>query len=389
MESRGIKAGILKTSGEAVQVEPNACQILVDEVIRKELCTLCGACVGLCPYFISHNGQILLRDTCDLSQGSCRTFCPRISLDLEEIHRSIFGIAYSWRGVGTYKTIFMARSTNGKIKARAQDAGAVTTFVSFAKDEGLIDSAVMTLFEDKSLPTSVFVSAVEEILACAGSSYVATPAVETFNRGIQEDDRKRIGFVGTPCQVLALAKMKASTPEGRNPVGKLQLVIGLFCTWALSHPGFTQFLERQVADPIVKYNIPPHPANVLQVYTQKKRIDISLEYIVPFIRPACQVCHDLTAEFADISVGSGRGEVLEWNTVIVRTPRGMEIVEGAKRKGLIEIREIPKENLDRLERASFNKKRRALNKIIQKTGSLDDLLYLKLQTEIAKQLIGE
>jgi len=370
-------------------VESKACQALVDEVIKKDLCTLCGACVGLCPYFIAHDGRVVLRDSCDLPQGRCGTFCPRISLDLEEMNKAMFGAPYSWRGVGTKKAILMARSTHTKVKARAQDAGIVTTLFSFAKDEGFIDSAVMTLFEDKSLPKGVVVSTGEEILACAGSSYVATPTVEAFNRGAQEDDRKRIGFVGTPCQVLALAKMKGSTREGRNPIGKLQLVIGLFCTWALSHPGFTQFLEKKVSDPIIKYDIPPHPANVLHVYTEKKRIDISLEHILPFVRPACQVCHDLTAEFADISVGSGRGEVLEWNTVIVRTPRGMEIVEGAKRKGLIETREIPKENLARLEKASFNKKRKALDKIIQKTGRFDDLLYLKLEAEIVEQLLAE
>ena len=67
----------------------------------------------------------------------------------------------------------------------------------------------------------------------------------------------------------------------------------------------------------------------------------------------------------------------------------MEIVEGAEKKGLIEIREIPKENLTRLERASLSKKRRALDRIIQKTGSVDDLLYLKLQAEIARQLLAE
>ena len=370
-------------------MESKACQVLVDEVIKRDLCTLCGACVGLCPYFIAHNGRIVVRDSCDLAEGRCAIFCPRISLDLEEMNKAMFGVPYSWHGVGTSKAIFMARSTHAEIKACAQDAGTVTTLLCFAKDEGFIDSAVMTFFKDKSLPKGVVASTGEEIFACAGSSYIATPTVEAFNRGAQEDDRKRIGFVGTPCQVLALTKMKGSTREGRNPIGKLQLVIGLFCTWALSYPGFTQFLEREVSDPIIKYDIPPHPANVLQVYTEKKRIDISLEHILPFVKPACQVCHDLTAEFADISVGSGRGEVLEWNTVIVRTPRGVEIVEGAKRKGLIEIREIPKENLARLERASFSKKRRALDRIIQKTGSVDDLLYLKLQAEIARQLLAE
>jgi coenzyme F420 hydrogenase subunit beta len=370
-------------------VNPKACQVLADEVIKRDLCTLCGACVGLCPYFIAYNGRIVLRDSCDLPEGRCATFCPRISLDLEELNEAMFGFPYSWHGVGTHKAILMARSTNTKVKERAQDAGIVTTLFPFAKDEGFIDSAVMTLFEDKSFPKGVVVSTEEEILACAGSSYIATPTVEVFNRGAQEDNRKRIGFVGTPCQVLALAKMNGSAQEGRNSTEKLQLVIGLFCTWALSYPGFTQFLEREVSDPVIKYASPPHPANVLQVYTEKKRIDISLDRILPFVRPACRVCHDLTAEFADISVGSGRGEVREWNTVVVRTSRGMEIVEGAKRKGLIEIREIPKENLARLERAALNKKKRALKNIIQKTGSVDDLSYLKVDIEIVKHLLAE
>jgi coenzyme F420 hydrogenase subunit beta len=374
---------------EYEMVGSKTCQELVNEVFKKDLCTLCGACVGLCPYFIAYNGRILLRDICDLSQGRCSTFCPRISLDLEKLSKTIFGIPYSWDGIGAMKAIFMARSTNAKVKARAQDAGTVTTLFYFAKDEGFIDSAVLTLFEDKLFPKGVVVSTKDEILACAGSSYIATPTVEAFNRSVQDGNRKRIGFVGTPCQVLSLTKMKESKLEEKNPTDQLELIIGLFCTWALSHPNFNQFLEREVSDHIVKYDIPPHPANVLKVYTEKNHIDISLEKIIPFVRPACWVCHDLTAEFADISVGSGRGEVSEWNTVIVRTSRGMEIVEGAEKKGMIEIREMPKENLSRLEGAAMNKKKRALKNILEKTGSVDDLLFFKVQTERIKPLLGE
>jgi len=40
-------------------VESKTCQTLVDEVIKRDLCTLCGACVGLCPYFITHNGRVV------------------------------------------------------------------------------------------------------------------------------------------------------------------------------------------------------------------------------------------------------------------------------------------------------------------------------------------
>jgi len=365
------------------------CQELVEKVLNGDLCTLCGGCVGLCPYFIAHNGRIVLRDTCDLDQGQCLTFCPRISLDLEKLHQTIFGVPYSWDGLGAVKLIVMARSTNTNVKVRAQDAGTVTSLLYFAKDEGIIDSAVLTSFKDKSFPKGVVASTTDEILACAGSSYVATPTVEAFNQVVRRDDQKRIGFVGTPCQVLALAKMKASKKDEDNPTKKPQLILGLFCTWSLSHPEFSRFLENEVPGHIHKYDIPPHPANVLQVFTEKQRIDIPLDQIIPFVRPACQVCHDLTSEFADISVGSGRGEVSEWNTVIVRSLKGVEIMHGAQKKGLIETREIPKNNLDRLNRAAFEKKKRAIKNLIQKTGSRDDLLYLNVQPEIVQQLTSE
>lgn len=160
------------------------CQELVSEVIKRDLCTLCGASVGWCPYSIEHNGQILLRDICDLPQGRCSIYYPRISLDLEKLSENIFKIPYTWEGIGAVKAIFVARTTNTKIKALAQDAGTVMTLFCFAKDEGLIDSAILTLFEDKSLPRGMVASTRDEILAFAGLSYMTTPTVKVFNRSV-------------------------------------------------------------------------------------------------------------------------------------------------------------------------------------------------------------
>ena len=364
-------------------------QETVNKVIKENLCVFCGACVGTCPYFISFNGRIIVRDVCAMTQGRCSSFCPRISLDLEKLNQAVYQRPYSWQRIGAAKTVLMARSTDKGIKARAQDAGTVTTLLCFAKEEGFIDSAVLTHFEDKASPKGMAASTRDEILACAGSSYVATPILETFNRVVRNPEHEKVGVVGTPCHTLALAKMKTAETDGENPSNKLKLVIGLFCTWSLSCSDFGHFIEQEISDPVVKYDIPPHPANVLRVYTKKNRVDIPLDKILPFVRPACRFCHDLTSEFADISVGSGRGEVSDWNTVIVRTPIGLEIMEGAERKGLIETREMPKENLSRLETASYNKKKKALKNIIQKTGHKDDLLYLNVQTEAVEKLLEE
>jgi coenzyme F420 hydrogenase subunit beta len=285
--------------------------------------------------------------------------------------------------------VFMARSADATVRAKAQDAGVVTALTVFGLEQGFIDSAVLTLFKDKSLPKGVIASSRQKVLECTGSSYMGAPTIEAFNRATQDDGCKNIGVIGTPCQVLALARMRAAPAEMCKNMDRLKLVVGLFCTWALSYVDFAQFLEREVPGHIVKYDVPPHPANVLIAYTEKERIDIPLEKVLPFVKPACSMCSDLTAEFADISVGSGRREVLDWNTVIVRTERGMRLIDAAIKKGVIETRDIPDENLSRLKSASANKKKRALKNIIQKTGSPDNLLYLKTRAEMVKPFLEE
>jgi coenzyme F420 hydrogenase subunit beta len=380
-------------------MESKSCQELESEVINRELCTLCGACVGMCPYILAYRGRVLVRDVCDLSAGRCSTYCPRISLDVNELSRTVFDAPYDWNGMGTVLGIFMARPTDGKARARAQDAGTVSTFARFALEQGIIDSAVVTFFDDKAFPQARAVSDGEELVQSAGSSYMATPVLEAFNRAVKEPDRKRIGVVATPCQAMALARMKGLKPEEGSGIDKLELVIGLFCTWALSYPAFAEFLEKEVPDPIVKYKIPPPPAQVLQTFTSQGETDLPLDRIMPFIRPACRFCHDMTSEFADISVGAVEFTDVQvgdhakkgspWNTVIVRTERGMRLLDSARDKGIIETAQLPSNILDHLKNAARNKKRRALQNIVQRTGSREDLLYFKIEPSTIGMLLDE
>ena len=133
-------------------VNLKACEELDAKVIKTGLCTLCGACVGNCPYLAAYEGRVLLKDICDLPQGRCQAACPRISLDLDELSEVVFGVPYPEDGLGTARHVVMARTTDSKIRARAQDAGAVTALMKFAMEEGFIDSAILTSFEDKSWP---------------------------------------------------------------------------------------------------------------------------------------------------------------------------------------------------------------------------------------------
>jgi coenzyme F420 hydrogenase subunit beta len=370
-----------------MSLEVKGCRELQSEVLARDLCSLCGACVGMCPYLVAYRGRVVALDECDLRQGRCYVFCPRTSLDLDLLSHTVFGVAYAADALGTVQEIAIARARDEGTRCKAQFGGTVTALTSFALDQGLIDSAVLTASDETILPSGTLAHSPTQVRDCAGSNFVAAPTLATFNRA-SEGDIQSIGVVATPCQALALAKMRASPLENRNNIDKLKLVIGLFCTWALRYEGLARLLADKVPlGQIVKFDIPPPPANIFHVFTDSRRIDIPLDDVRPFIRPTCDVCIDMTAEFADISVGAAEG-VEGWNTLIIRSHAGRELVEAARAKGVIETAPLPEQNLAHLKEASLLKKKRGLKKVIETTGSDEDLLYLKLAGEAVKGLLS-
>jgi len=194
--------------------------------------------------------------------------------------------------------------------------------------------------------------------------------------------------VATPCQALALAKMRASPLENDNRTEKLKLVVGVFCTWALRYRDFVEFLEErtQLAD-ITKVDIPPPPAETFEVYSGASRTSIPLDEIRRFVRSTCDLCIDMTAELADLSVGSAEG-VDGWNTLIVRSQAGKELVDAAVASGALETAALPEENLEHLKEAALIKKKRALGNIVDRTGSSEDLLYLNMSRKALERLLA-
>jgi coenzyme F420-reducing hydrogenase beta subunit len=129
--------------------------------------------------------------------------------------------------------------------------------------KGLINIAVLAKLVD-GVPHGVTVSSPKEILNCCGSSYLACPVLEAFHTW-QPRDNDRVGIVGTPCQTIALAHIKTCSLSAQSNVSRLNLVIGLFCTWALSYSFGKLLAKLAPLSEIRKTDIPPPPANVFQV----------------------------------------------------------------------------------------------------------------------------
>lgn len=357
---------------------------LRQEVLEVGLCTYCGACSGLCPYLRPFQGHIAVLDPCPVVQGRCFSFCPRNALDMDALSHSFYGVPYNGSPLGTVRRVLMARSRDPEILARAQYGGVVTTLVALALSEGLVGGAVLTRSAG-GVPHGVVAINREEVLRCSGSNYLAAPTLEALNR--LPPHSGRVAVVGTPCQMLALGKMRLSPLAQRSNIGKVSLTIGLFCTWALSYK-FLGFLSSVAPpDKVRKTDVPPPPARVFEVHTEDGVVSLPLDDVRAYIPQACTLCADMTAEMADLSVGSAEG-VPGWNTVLVRTQQGEALVERAIACGLLQVDDLPKANLEHLTESALIKKRRALQNLAQRSGRQDDFLYLRLRGAVASQILG-
>ena len=333
---------------------------LESKVLGHGQCTACGACLSLCPYLRSWKGRIVKLHDCDLSEGRCFSYCPRTEVDLDALHCFVFGKGYEDVGTGPVRRVIMARALAPEFKKWAQNGGVVSALVALAIEEGVIQAAILTEHDAELLPQGRIARTKQEVLGCAGSSYVTGYTLEVLNRGPWRG-RERIGVVGLPCQVLALSRMKASALEKRTPIDRVDLVIGLFCTWALDQGPFAGFLKERFGNkPIRKLDITPPPERLLNVTAGPEVRQIPLDEIRAFIRPSCKVCLDMTAELSDLSVGTVEG-VEGWNTVIVRTDRGSDLLARAESKGALVTRAYPEDKWAHLKEASMLKKQRGLN----------------------------
>ena len=205
---------------------------LEEQVLRAGVCTGCGACVNLCPYQTIHHDRTVTLHACDLAQGRCYACCPRTPADLDNLRRRLYEETDCTPELGAVKGFFIARAADEGVRQRAQHGGTVTTLVTLALREGFIDAAVLAGEGEGLLPRSVTITDAEVAAKMSKSRFVVSPTVAEFNR-ICRGDAAKIGVVATPCQALALAKMRTQPlSEVGNGIEKLHLVVGLFCGWA-------------------------------------------------------------------------------------------------------------------------------------------------------------
>ena len=362
---------------------------LLEDVHKRDLCIGCGACVDLCPYFKNYRGKTSQLFPCSLEQGRCFGYCPKVEVDLNELSQKIWHVDYDGSPLGPYRKVLTSRAGIQMKRGAFQAGGTVSAVMAFALKNKLIDAAALTDRQGLT-PVARLVTDWKKVAGCALSKFMASPTLSALNMGVREG-YNRLGVVGTPCQMTAVAQMRS------NPLGKQEhdvpvaLAVGLFCNWSVDTRQLMDLLAQRLdISKIRSMDIPPPPANIMTLATDNGSVEVSLSDIKPLIPHTCFVCLDMTSEFADLAVGMYEGRS-GWNTLIIRSERGAEIVDQASRENFIETEEFPAENLEHLSKAAAEKKERSLRTLTRR-GLINnqgcERAAIRIPQEVVDKILG-
>ena len=350
------------------------------DVIDKGKCTGCGSCVAVCPtQVIKFIDDIptLQEVPGEIPEGEppvgkciecklCYFVCP-VTESLAPRMQELFGTEDVF---GTYLNLYKAKTEVPEIAEVAQDGGIVSTILAFAFQKGLIDGAIVSEASEENpwVPKPKIITSYEELMKSAGTRYSLSPniiSLAQYREVVEEllakhpvgEDWLRLAFVGTPCQAHGIRKMHNAL-EGADirPANLVVLNIGLFCMENFDAKKLHQLILDKTGATIDQIRKMDIKKGALHIFPKDggDAKTIPLEETTEAVRSGCHSCEDLTAWYADISVGS-IGTPGGWSTVFVRTQKGKDIFEGAVRANMIKKESLTEKGESLLRRLTSKK----------------------------------
>jgi len=336
-ENEGQITQVLATSAKPEDLRP-----IYEQVTKgvSHSCSGCGMCAAICPLgcVTVEDGRVTINEETCIHCGLCYTVCPRsyfpksvadwlvaqgeaVPLDVQ---------------IGSYIDAYSAQTTVPEIREVGQDGGVVTTLLFYAFQAGKIEAALGAKLTEKPWKPEPFVmKSQEDAILAAGTKYANNPTLSALP---QLTSYSRVAVVGTPCMMQALRKGDIY-PIGHKFWDKVKYKIGIFCMESFSYDSIVKIAEQlgTSIENAKKMNI-----NSGKFFIRTKDGEVlqaPVKEVTQLARNECHYCYDLTSESADVSVGS-IGSPEGWSSVIVRTPAGKDLFDGAVEAGLLEVQKL-------------------------------------------------
>lgn len=195
------------------------------------------------------------------------------------------------------------------------------------------------------------------------------------NKSMKKESASKVAMVGTPCQITASTLMNDFSEITAN--NQIDLKIGLICMENFSYNYLKELLKKYEIDlkDVVECRI---EKGFMWFYlTENQLFKIPLEEAKTCIRKSCNICMDFTSEHSDISVGSV-GSPEGWSTIIIRTSKGLDLVNNAENNGYIKTRPITDHGLKLIDKLALEKKSANIKEIKKRENIARPVLYWRV-----------
>jgi coenzyme F420 hydrogenase subunit beta len=313
----------------------------IEEVVKSNLCTGCGTCVGVCPCMAVEMrvSKGLLLPSINLEKcsecGVCVLSCPGFSVDFEKLNADLFGKQPTDRCVGNFLRCYVGHCKDKDVSEGCSSGGVVDELLIYALEKGIIDGAVVArVKKDNPLETEPFIARTREEVLLASRSKYCPVAVGAVLKTLRKE-KGRFAVVGLPCHIHGIRKAE-SVVNGLKE--KIVLHIGLFCGHTVNFYGTHCLLEKLQArrEDIVRldYRGNGWPDTLCVELRNGRRLRLRYNrgwnaywniFSPFFFTPLrCLMCPDQFNELGDISLGDawlpelkshGRGESM----IVTRT----------------------------------------------------------------------
>lgn len=325
------------------------------EVVADMLCHSCGACAGICPtnainYYETTGGYLypkIEKGKC-IHCGNCYEVCSGINISLLEKMECSFD---PFEGVSLKS--YIGRAIDDRIYSNSQSGGVVSGLLINALRSGYIEFAVVVDMQAGIFPRPEvrLVSTEEQILESQKSKYCPVPVLKIVRQLLTV--RGPVALVGLPCHVHGLANLMLRIPELKQ---KIRYIIGLFCDRVMTCAAIDFLIGRTnlTRDSEKKFHFRDkscrgYPGDVRISVPEGKSAVLPLKerlLIKDFFTPArCRICFDKMNVFSDVTIGDPHGfsNYNRFNgesVVIVRSDKGLDIVNNALLNGVMDLREV-------------------------------------------------
>lgn len=313
----------------------------VSIVFNAGVCCQCGWCSSICPVNaieVSADNLEVDSDIC-IKCGICFSVCPR-SFSIEQAGKTIKKLDKSLifsDKINGYINSYSASTTEDAIKEVRQDGGIVSSICKYLLTNKLVD-AIITVQHSSDLwrPEPVIVEDVEDLYKTSGTKYANASTLSIIDTTKNYDN---IAIVGTPCMINALEK-GGFYPSGVSFFKNIKYKIGLFCMEAFPYEGILGLIKEKFEKDFTKVTKMDISGGKFIIYLDSgEDLKVPLKEIKSYARHNCHYCEDLTADYADISVGS-IGSPSGWSSIITRNKKGEKIYKDAVKLGLIESKSL-------------------------------------------------